>query len=160
MTIQIKTFILWIFIFILMASSIGFLLFIYSAHFKENLDIHNLETRILIPRIMQSVQYTDSYTGRSYSYIVNPSKFTQKNLNFYFTNQSYKNFGFMVALYDLNGSKIAKELYYNKNFYDYTQPLTYSDYYEQDNITKYVFVKKGNQLKNAILKTIFIFKQK
>ena len=160
MTIQIKQFVYWIFKLIVIASAIGFLLFLFNMIFYLDLDTHNIEKTILIPRIISSVQYQDPYTRRQYYYIVDPSKFNQNNFDLYFNSTHYKDYAFMAVLYDLDNNKIADEIYYNKDFYDYAQPLTYSKHFEQYNVTRYVLTKQDKQFKSAVLKTIFVFKAK
>jgi len=152
-----KSLIYMVFKLIIVGGAIIFLLGLYDSAFSQDLDTQNLEKLILTPRIVQAVSYQDLYTNRTYMYIVDLDKFNQTNLNPYFSGAYNQNYGFMVSIYDMNNKKLKEDLYYNKEFYEYAQPLAFSEYFDQINVTKYVFIKKDSKLEKALLKIIFVF---
>lgn len=144
----------WIFRIILIMVVVFAAVFFVNSIIKTNLDTEGLELDLILARIINSpdcLAYQDSDTNRIYPGYV--------NLNFYSQSYLEKN---CVKLNsgDLVGIRIeldSKEpIYLNKDYYDDTEPLTFSSKYYKVQKSYPVIVINNYERTDSILRVILV----
>ena len=132
----------WVVRIIMLVFVTGFIIYLVGATRDLGTSTFGLEQEAYTARVIERLSFTDSTTGRYYSGMIDLSKFNEKTLEGEF-NPKAREFGIKVSLTGIDGKKIegAESFYYNKNEYEFVEPLTFSRPFVKRNTTHYVLVR-------------------
>jgi len=149
----------WIIRILVLALSIVALVAMKNSAINNLTKTHDLEYKIILNRMIYSptaLAYVEPDTGRAYPGIIDMSKFNEEHLN----ESLMTNAPLALRMY-LKGTGTAyikdkagklkkdtvtidKEIYYDKDQYDYMLPLTAFQQYKRINDTRLVVIQDGN----------------
>ncbi len=118
----------------------------------------NLGDNIITQRVFfskNSIFYTDSITGRTFSNIVDHERFSDKTIKELFGDKLREHFGMQIVL-SYNGKE--EEIYYNKDFYMLAKSRT--DIYGTIDYIRIVNVKNGAERFPGNLEVHAVYKKR
>ncbi|MCF7861138.1 hypothetical protein K9M79_02745 [Candidatus Woesearchaeota archaeon] len=135
-----EDFMMWVLRLIILIAVVSGIVTIVNYVFDENIDTHNLDYKILVDRTISCMSYYDYDTYREYTGILDPALMNEDKIKECIVSKS-----------DLQGiGMIIKtpkgEFYFNKQFYEDYEPISWSKTYTKMEEKRYVLFKEADKL--------------
>ena len=154
---------MWFIRIFMLIAVVLFLVFLVGKTNRLGATTHDLEYTIYLSRAVNKLSYEDPVSGRVYQGVLDLSKFRQETLQAEFGPETQNNFAMFFELYDLGGRRVsgAEPFYYNKDSYEFIEPLTFSKPFIKKTASHYVLFRDSEDtLKQGLLNIILVYEMK
>jgi hypothetical protein len=135
-----EDFLLWILRLLILIAVVSGIVSIVNYVFDENINSHNLDYKILVDRTISCMSYYDYETFREYTGVIDTSLMTEERIRECIISKSeLQGIGMIIKT-------PYREFYFNKQFYDDYEPISWSRTYTKLNEMRYVLFKEAGGL--------------